>query len=150
MLSKIAGNVVSGAIGLLALYVVARLAYKAGTDMANMENHYKSVAKKTSDLEHQNHKLSSVDKERIEAKEPVALDEAKPEKPIAEDEIVIVKDVGTKNPIRKGGFLGRLGWMTGRGKTGVIKELLRNPEEHRMEACVNDGAVDIRISKRGT
>lgn len=148
MLSKIASNVVSGAIGLIALYVVAKLAYKVGSDMANMENRYKSIAKKASELEHQSRKMDTDGKKKIDDNQPAALEEAKAEEQSTDDEVIVVEDVVSKKPVRKKGFFSHLKGMINHGRTGVIKELLRNPEGHRMEACVNGGAVDIRISKR--
>lgn len=141
MFTKIATNVVGGAISLIALYVVAKLAYKAGTDVTNMENRYNTMAEKTALMEKKVKQLESSKKEALnEGHEEVLTKSEEPE------EMEIVKPVRVE---KKGGLLGHLKGMAGiGGKASVLKDLIRDPEGHRMEACVNGDAVDIRIQKR--
>lgn len=148
MFSKIAANVVSGAIGLLALYVVGRLAYKAGSDMAKMEQRYRNMAEKTADLEERSKKIGTSANEKLPPKEPTVMTEEKNDE-TSTDDVIVVDEITTVGPAKKGGFFSHLKGLAGRNKVSVLKELFRNPEGHKMEACVNDGAVDIRITKRG-
>lgn len=124
-------TVVGGAIGLIALYVVGRVAYQAGHDMAQAEQHYENVRKKTAELE-------SSKKEDGGHLEPAAEEEPK--------EMTIVETA----PIRR---QNKLGLMMGlkrlmNKKEGVLGRLVHHPEDHRIEAFVDGDELKVSVKPR--
>lgn len=119
MLKKMAETLVSGALGMLALYVVGRLSYQAGQEMAREEARYQQMQRA-----------------RLEGAQapdtpdtPRTAEEKEQPLPIA--------------PRRRGGLLNM---ALGAGRHGgMLKQLLREPEAHRLEACVDGDALQIRV-----
>lgn len=124
-------TVVGGAIGLIALYVVGRVAYQAGHDMAQAEQHYEEVRKKTAALE-------SSKKEDGGHIEQVVEEEPK--------EMTVMEPA----PIRR---QNKLGLMMGlkrlmNKKESVLGRLVHHPEDHRIEAFVDGDELKVSVKPR--
>lgn len=63
MVKSFVKTVVGGAIGLIALYVVGRVAYQAGHDVAVAEQHYNRLLKGSEAKEIPTHTENSADEE---------------------------------------------------------------------------------------
>ena len=124
-------TVVGGAVGLIALYVVGRVAYQAGYDMAQAEQHYEEARKKTTALE----SSKKEDGRHIES----AVEEEPKETTIVEPA-----------PIRK---QNKLGLMMGlkrlmSKKESVLGRLVHHPEDHRIEAFVDGDELKVSVKPR--
>ena len=121
------GTVVSGAIGLAALYVVGKIAFQAGHDIAEAECRYEQ-------LQH-----------GIDAKA------AKKDAIIVEDPADDVEETAEVVPEKKQSKLGMLfGLRKFLGKKGssVVGDLLQNPENHVIEACVKGREIHVNVKPR--
>lgn len=124
-------TVIGGAIGLAALYVVGKVAYQMGHDMAEAEHRYNEVQKKTEELE------------RPSKKE----DEGTPE---TTDQAAEETAIAVATPIRKQSKLGLmvgLKKMLGK-KDSVLSNLVHNPEAHRLEAFVDGKGLHVDVKPR--
>lgn len=124
-------TVVGGAIGLAALYIVGKVAYQMGHDMAEAEHRYNEVQKKTEELE------------RSSKKE----DDGTPE---MTDQQMEETTLTVAAPVKK---QSKLGLMVGLKKMfgkreSVLSDLVRNPEAHRMEAFVEGRELHVNIKPR--
>ena len=121
------GTVVGGAIGLAALYIVGKVAFQAGHDIAEAECHYKQLQRGIDRME----------------KHQDAAEEAEPaENPEEEAEIIPEKKqskIGMLLGIRK--FLGKKGGS-------VVGDLIQNPENHVIEACVKGREIHVNVKPR--
>ncbi len=124
-------TVVGGAIGLIALYVVGRVAYQAGHDMAEAEQHYEEVRRKTAVLE-------SSRKEEGGHNELAAEEEIK--------EMTVVDPIPVCKQNKLGLFMG-LKQLVNK-KEGVIGKLIRHPEDHRIEAFVDGNELKVNVKPR--
>ena len=124
-------TVIGGAIGLVALYVVGRVAYQAGHDMAQAEQHYEEIRKKTVALESSKKEddghIESASEE--ETKEPTVVDPA---------------------PVRR---QNKFGLMMGlkhlmNKKESVLGRLVHHPEDHRIEAFVDGDELKVSVKPR--
>ena len=121
------GTVVSGAIGLAALYVVGKIAFQAGHDIAEAECRYEQ-------LQH-----------GIDAKA------AKKDAIIVEDPVEDTEETAEVIPEKKQSRLGMLfGLRKFLGKKGssVVGDLLQNPENHVIEACVKGREIHVNVKPR--
>lgn len=121
------GTVVSGAIGLAALYVVGKIAFQAGHDIAEAECRYEQLQR---GIEHKTNKS-----------DVIVVDD--PEKTVEETAEVI--------PEKKQSKLGMLfGLRKFLGKKGgsVVGDLLQNPENHVIEACVKGREIHVNVKPR--
>ena len=121
------GTVVSGAIGLAALYVVGKIAFQAGHDIAEAECRYEQ-------LQH-----------GIDAKA------AKKDAIIVEDPVEDMEETAEVVPEKKQSRLGMLfGLRKFLGKKGssVVGDLLHNPENHVIEACVKGREIHVNVKPR--
>lgn len=121
------GTVVSGAIGLAALYVVGKIAFQAGHDIAEAECRYEQLQR---GIEHKTNKsdLIVVD-DPEEAEEETA--EVVPEKKQS-----------------KLGMLFGLRKLLGKKGGSVVGDLLQNPENHIIEACVKGREIHVNVKPR--
>lgn len=124
-------TVVGGAIGLIALYVVGRVAYQAGHDMAQAEQHYEEVRKKTATLE-------SSKKEDGGYLEPIAEEEPK--------EMTIVETAHIRRQNKLGLMMGLKRLMS--KKESVLGRLVHHPEDHRIEAFVDGDELKVSVKPR--
>lgn len=119
-------TVVGGAIGLTALYVVGKVAFQAGYDIAEAEYRYRQLQRGI-----------QAQMERPDAAEP------------EEDEAVEVSDGSV--PEKKQSKLGMLFGLRkalGRKGTSVVGDLLQNPENHVLEACVKGREIHVNVRPR--
>jgi hypothetical protein len=119
MFKKIVETIIGGAIGIAALYVVAKVAYEAGHEMAEAEHRYDESARREG-----------------------------PEEGVEEipDELASVSKPARK--LGKIGLLFELKKFMKKGNGSVLGDLLDDPEEHKLEAYIKEGEVHIDIKKR--
>lgn len=123
--------VVGGAVGVIALYVVGRVAYQAGHDMAQAEQHYEEVRKKTEALE-------SSHKENGGHIESAVEEESK--------EMTIVEPVPMRKQNKLGLVMGLKRLMS--KKESVLGRLVHHPEDHRIEAFVDGDELKVSVKPR--
>lgn len=121
------GTVVSGAIGLAALYVVGRIAFQAGHDIAEAECRYEQLQR-------------GID--RKEAKKDVIVVEDPEENEETTEEVVPEKKQS------KLGMLFGLRKILGKKGNSVVGDLLQNPENHVIEACVKGREIHVNVKPR--
>lgn len=123
------GTVVSGAIGLAALYVVGRVAFQAGHDIAEAECRYEQLQR------------------GIDAKT------GKKDAIVIEDSEEVVEEPAEIVPEKKQSKLGMLFGLRkvfGKKGTSVVGDLLQNPENHVIEACVKGREIHVNVKPRTT
>lgn len=122
-------TVVGGMIGIAALYVVGKVAYQAGHDMAEMECRYRAMEKKAhADIQNG---------EEEATQEPTEAEET-------EEQAIIVPEV--KKQSKLGMMLG-LKRMMGK-KESVLGKLIHHPEAHRIEAFVQGEEIHVNVKPR--
>lgn len=124
-------TVVGGAIGLIALYVVGRVAYQVGHDMARAEQHYEEVRKKTAMLE-------SSKKEDGGHNEPADKEELK--------EMTVVEPAPMRKQNKLGLMMGLKRLMS--KKESMLGRLVHHPEDHRIEAFVDGDELKVSVKPR--
>lgn len=124
-------TVVGGAIGLVALYVVGRVAYQAGRDVARAEQHYEEVRRK------------SVELETSRSETDGHVEESSAEKV---KEMAVVEAVPVHKSSRLGLLMG-IKRLAGK-KESVIGKLVRHPESHRIEAFVEGEELHVNVKPR--
>ena len=122
MFRKLIESIIGGAMGLAALYAVAKVAYAAGHDMAEAERKYDELCASGS-----------------VGSEPAA------EQHEAESKICIAKPTRKRNRL---GLLFGLKKFLGKGNRSVITDLVSEPEEHQLEAYIKEGEIHVDIRKR--
>lgn len=122
MIRKFAETVVGGAIGLIALYVVAHVAYEAGCEMTKTELRYqqlqaenRAVAKEKED-----------DPQLAPPQEPMKIAEEK------------------KSRLGRAVQIAKLF----AGKRTMLGRLVRNPEGHKIEALVEGDELHINVKRK--
>lgn len=123
------GTVVSGAIGFAALYVVGKFAFQTGYDIAKAECHYEQLQRAT--------RVKAVRTELADAEE---VEE------IPEEDVEILSE---KKPSKLGVLFG-LRKALGRKGTSVVGDLIQNPENHVIEACVKGREIHVNVKPRTT
>lgn len=125
-----AGTVVSGAIGIAALFVVGKIAFQAGHDIAEAEMRYEQLQKGLN--------IKESKKKTIVVDEPnnnVDPDEPKqitiPEK----KQSTLGMLFGLRKTFKKGG-------------SSVIGNLLHDPENHIVEACVEGREIHVTVKPK--
>ena len=122
-MKSIVSTLIGGAIGLAALYVVGRIAYRAGRDVAEAE-----------------HRRAAAD--------------ANDNQEAPEEEGAVGgagEDTETAAPAKK---QGRLRMLLGLGKmfrksgASVIGDLVQNPENHVVEACIKGREIHVNVKPR--
>lgn len=122
------GTVVSGAIGLAALYVVGKIAFQAGHDIAEAECRYEQLQR---GIEHKTNKS-----DLIVVDDPEETAEEAPEV------------VPEKKKQSKLGMLFGLRKLLGKKGGSVVGDLLQNPENHVIEACVKGREIHVNVKPR--
>ena len=126
-------TVVGGAIGLIALYVVGKVAFQAGRELATAECAYKELQKKTT---------KNDEKEKTEDASPSEPNETEP----SQDGIMLVPT--SKKPGKLSLALAAMKLF--RQKDSVIVNLIKHPEDHKIEAFVDGKDIHIDVRKRPT
>lgn len=130
-------TVVGGAIGLIALYVVGKVAYQAGKEMAKAECEYEALRNKTDgDNTSETITLHGADADGEEVAETIM------KKPTAQTTSI--------RPAKKSGKLAMAfsAMKLLRRKDSVIGDLVKHPEAHKIEAFVEGDDLRINVSKR--
>lgn len=125
------GTVLSGAIGLAALYVVGKIAFQAGHDIAEAECRYEQLQR------------------GINAK---TVKTAKPETPDKEEEANIPEEttdiaVPEKKQSKLRMLFGLRKMLSKKGGS-VVGDLIQNPENHVIEACVKGREIHVNVKPR--
>ena len=125
------GTVLSGAIGLAALYVVGKIAFQAGHDIAEAECKYEQLQR------------------GINAK---TVKTAKPEMPDEEEEAGISEEttdiaIPEKKQSKLGMLFGLRKMLSKKGGS-VVGDLIQNPENHVIEACVKGREIHVNVKPR--
>lgn len=125
------GTVLSGAIGLAALYVVGKIAFQAGHDIAEAECKYEQLQR------------------GINAK---TVKTAKPEPPDEEEEADISEEttdiaIPEKKQSKLGMLFGLRKMLSKKGGS-VVGDLIQNPENHVIEACVKGREIHVNVKPR--
>ena len=128
MFRKMVETIIGGAIGLVTLYVVAKVAYGAGHDMA--------------EAEHRREELENHDTD-----DSAADNLGTPETECPEEENGTVTGPKEKKQ-SKLGLLLSLRKFAKKGKGSILGDLMKDPENHQLEAYVHEGEVHINIRKR--
>ena len=121
------GTVVSGAIGLAALYVVGKIAFQAGHDIAEAECRYEQLQR---GIEHKTNKG-----------DVIVVDD--PEETVEETAEVVPEKKQSKL-----GMLFGLRKLLGKKGGSVVGDLLQNPENHVIEACVKGREIHVNVKPR--
>lgn len=124
-------TVLSGAIGLAALYVVGKIAFQAGHDIAEAECKYEQLQRE------------------INAK---TVKTAKPETPDEEEEADIPEEttdiaIPEKKQSKLGILFGLRKMLSKKGGS-VVGDLIQNPENHVIEACVKGREIHVNVKPR--
>ena len=128
MLKKVIETLIGGAIGVAALYVVAKVAYHAGHDMAEVEHQYDALATRSNGADANNNGY-------------LAGEHA--------DDIVMESDVvAPKKKQSKLGLFMNLRKLFRKKGGSILSELVNSPEDHQLEAYIHGGEVHIDIKKR--
>lgn len=122
------GTVLSGAIGLAALYVVGKIAFQAGHDIAEAECKYEQLQR------------------------GISAKTAKPETPDEEEEAGIPEETTDiafpEKKQSKLGILFGLRKMLSKKGGSVVGDLIQNPENHVIEACVKGREIHVNVKPR--
>ena len=122
------GTVLSGAIGLAALYVVGKIAFQAGHDIAEAECKYEQLQR------------------------GISAKTAKPESPDEEEETDIPEETTDiaipEKKQSKLGMLFGLRKMLPKKCGSVVGDLIQNPENHVIEACVKGREIHVNVKPR--
>jgi hypothetical protein len=121
------GTVVSGAIGLAALYVVGKIAFQAGHDIAETECRYEQLQR-------------GIDA-KTDRKEAIVLDDHD------EDAEAPAEVVPEKKQSKLGMLFGLRKLLSKKGGS-VVGDLIQNPEKHVIEACVKGREIHVNVKPR--
>lgn len=125
------GTVLSGAIGLAALYVVGKIAFQAGHDIAEAECKYEQLQR-------------GINSKTVKT--------AKPETPDEEEEADIPEEttdiaIPEKKQSKLGMLFGLRKMLSKKGGS-VVGDLIQNPENHVIEACVKGREIHVNVKPR--
>lgn len=129
-MNRFVETVVSGAVGLAALFVVGKIAFQAGHDLAEVELRYERLQKGIDTKESKN--------EAIVSDEPDNAAESE------ESQQIIVPEKKQS----KLGILFGLRKAFGKGGSSVVGNLIRNPENHVIEACVKGREIHVNVKPK--
>lgn len=121
------GTVVSGAIGLAALYVVGKIAFQAGHDIAEAECRYEQLQR-------------GIDA-KTDRKEAIVLDDP-------DEDAEAPAEVVPEKKQSKLGMLFGLRKLLGKKGGSVVGDLIQNPENHVIEACVKGREIHVNVKPR--
>lgn len=141
MFREFVKTLVGGAIGLAALYAVAKVAYRAGYDMAELERQYNT--------------MNACEKGGIEKKDSGKSEEVSQNQESTEASSALIElchDEEEKTTASKSGLFSKIrnGFrQTGNsGKVASLRTLFKHPEAHRLEAYMDGEDIHINIKKR--
>lgn len=122
------GTVLSGAIGLAALYVVGKIAFQAGHDIAKAECKYEQLQR------------------------GISAKTAKPETSDEEEENSIPEEttdmaIPEKKQSKLGMLFGLRKMLSKKGGS-VVGDLIQNPENHVIEACVKGREIHVNVKPK--
>lgn len=123
------GTVLSGAIGLAALYVVGKIAFQAGHDIAEAECKYEQLQR-------------GISAKSVKTAKPETLDE---EADIPEETTDIA--IPEKKQSKLGMLFGLRKMLSKKGGS-VVGDLIQNPENHVIEACVKGREIHVNVKPR--
>lgn len=123
-------TVVGGAIGLIALYVVGKVAFHAGRELGSAERAYQEIQKKSQDCEKKDAEEASDDA----SSDPPALSEENVSEPLIKKPSKLAIALGATKLFRR--------------KDSVIGNLIKHPEAHKIEAFVDGDDLHIDVRKR--
>lgn len=137
MLKKAAETLIGGALGLIALYVVGKVAYQAGKEVAREECRFQAMQAEN------NQRVRETASEAIEASSAEDVE--------IKTETAMVP-VATPAPIQrkkksKLSLLFSAGRILG-NKRSVIGNLVRSPEDHKFEAFVEGDELQIHVRRK--
>lgn len=121
------GTVISGAIGLAALYVVGKIAFQAGHDIAEAECRYEQLQR-------------GIDA-KTDRKEAIVLDDP-------DEDVEAPTEVVPEKKQSKLGMLFGLRKLLGKKGNSVVGDLIQNPENHVIEACVKGREIHVNVKPR--
>lgn len=121
------GTVVSGAIGLAALYVVGKIAFQAGHDIAEAECRYEQLQR-------------GIDA-KTDRKEAIVLDDP-------DEDAEAPAEVVPEKKQSKLGMLFGLRKLLGKKGGSVVGDFIQNPESHVIEACVKGREIHVNVKPR--
>ena len=121
------GTVVSGAIGLAALYVVGKIAFQAGHDIAEAECRDEQLQR-------------GIDA-KTDRKEAIVLDDP-------DEDAEAPAEVVPEKKQSKLGMLFGLRKLLGKKGGSVVGDLIQNPENHVIEACVKGREIHVNVKPR--
>lgn len=135
MLKKVAETLIGGALGAIALYVVGRVAYQAGQEVAREECRYAALRRANAKAQEKVAPTSVI---------PDAVDEPK------ETAIIPTAVVSEYQPLKK---QSKLGLLFGAKKIfgnrkSVLGNLVHDPEAHKFEAFVEGDELQIRVKRK--
>lgn len=131
-------TVVGGAIGLIALYVVGRVTYQAGKDVARAECEYEALQNKIdSNDDRETVTVHGVDDNGVEVTKTIVKKESTVE---------FVPATPAKKPSKLSMALGTMKLF--HRKDSVIGDLVKHPEAHKIEAFVDGDDLKINVRKR--
>ena len=147
-------TVIGGALGLGALYVVGKICYEAGKDVAEVERQLEQS--KTEEPEAKEHiEQIEMDLYSDGKKIDTVLDKAKTEMSEAIDEALEKNSKPTmlgrlveKARNAKTFLLAKKAFDKTNKKPGILGSLLTNPDGAKIEAFVKDGGVQISVRPR--
>lgn len=129
-------TVVGGAIGLIALYVVGKVAYQAGKEVAKAECEYEALRQDGRDGTRETIALHGIDAngEKITK----IIERESTEQPVSKHT--------AKKPCKLSMALNAMKLL--RRKDSVIGDLVKHPEAHKIEAFVEGDDLRINVRKR--
>lgn len=135
-------NVIGGAVGLIALYVVGKVAYQAGKEMAKAECEYEALRKEVDKDSNKDGSGTTVAHGVNQDGEEVSV--------VLERTDADSKQNPVRVPMKRSGKLSMaLGAMKlFRRRDSVIGDLVKHPEAHKIEAFVEGDDLRINVCKR--
>lgn len=125
------GTVLRGAIGLAALYVVGKIAFQAGHDIAEAECKYEQLQR-------------GINAKTVKTAKPETSDEEE-EADIPEETTDIA--IPEKKQSKLGMLFGLRKMLSKKGGS-VVGDLIQNPENHVIEACVKGREIHVNVKPR--
>lgn len=117
-------TVVGGTIGLIALYVVGRVAFQAGREVERAEQHYENVQRKTKEIAAKNDISEEPEEQTLDSEEG--------------------------NPLKLTDKIGLIFGLKRRtsNNESVIGKLIHTPEAHRIEAFIEGDELKLNVKPK--
>lgn len=135
MFKKVAETLIGGALGAVALYVVGKLSYQAGQEVAREECRYNAMRRATAKSHEKVTPPACGTEETVEPKETA---------------IIPVDTVSEYRPRKK---QSKLGLILGARKLfgnrkSILGNLVHDPEAHKFEAYVEGDELQIHVKRK--